>query len=230
MPAPVLILATQNQKKKRELVELIEDAFEGAWTVKTLDELGLGDLDIVEDAETFDGNARIKVDAIASALEQRTGDSPADEGRWAAILADDSGLCVDALDGAPGVRSARFAQDHDAGAGDDDNNALLVRRLTSVPEADRGAAYVCFIAVRLASGAVFTTNGEVRGRIALEPKGHEGFGYDPYFVPVEAVGESSSGVRERHMAELSPAEKHAISHRGRATRAALTKLVSTLGG
>ncbi len=219
MPAPVLILATQNQKKKRELVELIEHTFDGAWQVMTLDELGLGDLEIVEDADTFDGNARIKVDAIAAALGKRD-----DATDWAAILADDSGLCVDALDGGPGVRSARFAKDHDAGSGDDDNNALLVRKLADVPEADRGAAYVCYIAVRLKNGDVFTTDGEVRGRIALAPKGHEGFGYDPYFVPVEAVGEPG-----RHMAELTPAEKHSISHRGRATRVALTRLVSTRG-
>ena len=210
-----LILATQNQKKKQELAGLVESTYAGAWRVVTLDEIGLADLEIIEDQDTFVGNALVKVNAIETALTNASSSAgPLVE--WDAILADDSGLCVDALGGAPGVRSARFASDENEGAGDDANNALLLKKLAG--ENNRGARYVCCIAVRTASGESFVEEGEVLGSIADAAKGNGGFGYDPYFVTTDAYGGG------RHMAELSAAEKQAISHRGRATQKALARL------
>lgn len=214
---PALILATQNQKKKKELVALIESTFNGAWRVVTLDDIGLADLEIIEDQETFEGNAQIKVDAIAGALEEREVSL-----RWDAILADDSGLCVDALDGRPGVRSARFASDNDAGQGDADNNTELLRQLEDVPDDKRGAHYRCVIAVRVPAGEVFFADGACSGTIARVARGEGGFGYDPYFVPHD--GPNAAAAAKRHMAEYTAAEKHAISHRGIATRKALDRL------
>jgi XTP/dITP diphosphohydrolase len=204
-----LILATGNPKKGRELQELVGDAFD----VVTLGAIGLGDLDIVEDADTFAGNAEIKVRAVHDALRAR-GESLEDV---RAIVGDDSGIVVDALDGAPGIRSARFAADHDAGAGDEANNALLFRLLEDTPDAERTARFYCAIAILSPSdGAVDHVDGAVEGRIARTERGSGGFGYDPLFLPDEFPG--------RHMAELTAAEKHSISHRGKAMRKALALL------
>lgn len=207
-----LVLATQNAKKRKELEALTE----GTFRVLTLDDVGLSDLDIVEDADTFQGNARIKAEAVLAALGARGA-----LGDVAAVLADDSGLCVDALGGAPGVRSARFAKDHDAGEGDEANNALLLARLGDVADEQRAARFVCAICVKLPDGRVLEAEGAVEGKIARDERGAGGFGYDPLFCPEEAPG--------KRMAELSPEEKHAISHRGRATREALGKLREVVG-
>ncbi len=204
---PALILATQNQKKKKELVELIETTFNGAWRVVTLDDIGLADLEIIEDQDTFEGNARIKVDAIASALDARSLSL-----HWDAILADDSGLCVDALGGRPGVRSARFALDNAAGQGDADNNAELLRQLKDTPDRERGAHYRCVIAVRKPTGDVFFEDGACHGTIAREAKGDGGFGYDPYFVPHDGPKASHGRVFGGGEAcDFSPRNCHAQS-------------------
>ena len=121
-------------------------------------------------------------------------------------LADDSGLAVDALDGAPGVYSARYAGTH----GDDAaNNAKLVAEMTAVAPQDRGAEYVCELALVYPDGTKRTARGICRGEIVLEPRGTGGFGYDPYFYLPE---------REKTMAELTLEEKNRISHRGEALR------------
>jgi XTP/dITP diphosphohydrolase len=210
--APILLLATQNQKKRRELQEIVE----GRFRVETLDALGLEDMEIIEDAETFAGNAKIKVEAIFDALG---GDL--ESRNIAAILADDSGLCVDALDGAPGVRSARFAADHEAGEGDDDNNSLLLAKLADTPDGERGGRFCCAICVKLPGGETLDAFGTVEGDIGRALTGAGGFGYDPLFWPRERPGVTT--------AQLAPEEKHAISHRGRAVREALTKLDEVLG-
>jgi XTP/dITP diphosphohydrolase len=122
-------------------------------------------------------------------------------------IADDSGIAVDALNGMPGVFSARWAGKH----GDDRANlSLLLAQLSDVPPESLGAAFVCAAAVVLPDGRSFVTHGEQRGSLVREPRGSGGFGYDPIFV---AVGSS------RTNAELSPEEKDAISHRGKALRA-----------
>jgi XTP/dITP diphosphohydrolase len=148
----------------------------------------------VEDGETFAANARIKLRAGIAA-------APGD----GVVVADDSGLAVAALGGAPGVQSARFGGD---GLDDAGRCALLLEALAGVD--DRRAAYVCVLAAALADGTVALFEGRLEGAIAHEPRGAGGFGYDPIFVPVGGT---------RTTAELDPAAKDAISHRGHAARA-----------
>jgi XTP/dITP diphosphohydrolase len=164
----------------------------------------------IEDGLTFETNARIKARFAA-----RLTGLPA--------IADDSGIEVEALGGAPGVRTRRYAGPN---ATDDENNAKLLRELTDVPPERRGARYVCALALALHDEAapgglrVIVRRGTTRGRIAFEPRGSGGFGYDPAFVPRDTGPDD-----ERTMAELSPEEKNRISHRGRAAR----KLARALG-
>jgi XTP/dITP diphosphohydrolase len=162
--------------------------------------------EIDEDAPTFAGNARKKASQTAQTL-----------GRW--VLADDSGLSVDALSGAPGVLSARFAGGH----GDDEaNNHKLLAALASVPEDRRGAAFVCALALADPQGAIrLEAEGACRGRITHEPRGPHGFGYDPLFL-----------IPEYHktFGELGPLVKHQLSHRARAfsrLRAGLDRLIAS---
>jgi XTP/dITP diphosphohydrolase len=204
---PDLVLATGNEKKRRELEEIAGDAFR----VRTLRDVGLLDLEIVEDADTFAGNAEKKAIAVLSALRER-----GELAGVAAVLADDSGLCVDALDGAPGVRSARFAADHDAGEGDEANNDLLLAKLADTSDDARGAHFACAICVALPDGRKLTAFGTVQGKIGRARQGDGGFGYDPLFLPDERPGKTT--------AELSASDKHAISHRGHAVREAMAKL------
>jgi len=167
----------------------------------SLDDLGVQG-EPVEDGLTFETNARIKARYAARA----TG-LPA--------LADDSGLEVDALDGAPGVRTRRYAGPN---ATDAENNAKLLRELDGLPAGQRGGRYVCVLALAFpdasAPGGVrlVTRRGTSRGRIAFEPRGNAGFGYDPLFEPAR---ERPGG---RTFGQYAPAEKDAISHRGRAAR------------
>lgn len=161
--------------------------------------------DVDEDADSLVGNARLKACAIAAA----TG-LPA--------LADDTGLEVDALDGAPGVRSARYAGEH---ASYDDNVSLLLRQLEARGVHDplsRSARFRTVVLVRWPDGRELVVEGVCEGTISGERHGINGFGYDPIFIPLEADG--------RTFAELSSGEKHAISHRGRALRSAADALGS----
>ncbi len=212
-----ILLATGNAKKGKELQELCADRF----IVKTLKDVGLGDIDVVEDAPDFRGNAWKKARAIAAHVKDR-GIQGIDQ-----VIADDSGLVVDALDGHPGVRSARFARDAGyAPAGlsvDEANNRLLLMLLAPVPPERRTARFFsCVVALALDSdgqpGAEHEASGAVEGHIARDLLGAGGFGYDPLFV---VDGISPGGKR---MAELTTTEKHAISHRGRAMRLLLPRL------
>lgn len=211
-----LVLATQNAKKGKELDELARA--HGAFTVRTLKDVGLADLVIVEDAPTFEGNARLKVDAVYDAL------TPAQRSETYAILGDDSGLVVDALGrsdigGRPGVRSARFAEDAGTGRGDDANNALLLLMLHAVPDEARAARFVSCVCARVVATTTYLeARGTVEGRIARDLIGSGGFGYDPLFICTE---QPANGLR---MAELTAEQKHAISHRGRAVRLLLERL------
>jgi XTP/dITP diphosphohydrolase len=191
-----LVLATRNRKKGRELVELIAPPWDRhprleALEVRTLDDFPEAP-EVVEDADTFAGNARKKASETARAL-----------GCW--VLADDSGLAVDALGGAPGVLSARYAGTH----GDDEaNNRKLLEALADVPDDSRGAAFVCALALADPEGTIrLEADGACRGRITREPRGTSGFGYDPLFL-----------IREYHktFGELSPLVKQQLSHRARA--------------
>ena len=152
-----------------------------------------------ETGTTFEHNALAKARAAARATSS-------------AAIADDSGIEARALGGAPGVRSARFAGEH---ASDSDNLEKLLRALS--PDGDRSVAYVCALAFVAQDGGEACFEGRCEGRLALVPSGSGGFGYDPAFLPRD-------GGDGRTMAELAPAEKHAISHRGRAARAFLAWL------
>jgi XTP/dITP diphosphohydrolase len=180
-----LLLATRNEHKRREFERLL-----GAGIA--VDALGPEVELPPEDGETFAENALGKARAAA-----------AQTGRTA--IADDSGIAAEALGGAPGVRSARYAGE---GAGDEENLAKLVREAP----AGSGLEYVCVIAlVDPRAGVEQLFEGRCAGRMAEQPRGHGGFGYDPAFLP-------DDGAPERTMAELSDAQKDEISHRGRAAR------------
>lgn len=193
-----LVLATRNAGKIRELTALC--AARGI-AVQTLAELGLEESpaeDALEVFETFAENAHAKAAYFAARLP----------GRW--VLAEDSGLVVDALEGGPGVRSKRWTGSTATGAAlDADNNAALLRALEG--QADRRARYVC-VAVLCRDGVHWLHEGRVEGRIGLTPRGTGGFGYDPYFES-EELGCT--------FAEASPEEKARVSHRGRAVRGVL---------
>jgi XTP/dITP diphosphohydrolase len=204
-----LLVATRSVHKLRELRELL--ALDVGDLV-SLDDLGLPG-DPVEDGETFETNAAIK-----ARFGMRLSGLP--------TLADDSGIEVDALSGGPGVRTRRYAGED---ASDDDNNRKLLAALAGVPPEKRGARYVCVLALALPEDAgsrggvtPITTRGTTRGRIATEPRGIGGFGYDPIFEP---AGESPGG---RTFGLWTPAEKNAVSHRARAARRMAPRL-ATLG-
>jgi XTP/dITP diphosphohydrolase len=196
---PRLLIATRSEHKLAELRELLE--LPRAELV-SLDDVGVRD-EVDETGSTFEANARLKARAGARATGLPT-------------LADDSGIEVDALGGAPGVRTRRYAGPD---ATDEANNAKLLAALAGLPPEQRGARYVCVLALALpgdggARGGlpVRLVRGTTRGRIATEPRGANGFGYDPIFEPAsEPPGGRTLGL-------WSPAEKHAISHRGRAAR------------
>lgn len=183
-----LYIATHNQHKLREIGEILPD-----FSVLSDDPAGID-----ENAPDFVGNALIKVRAIASRHP----------GCW--CMADDSGLEVAALQGAPGVRSARYAGEPTDSAA---NNALLLKNLHGV--VDRRANFTCAIALVAPDGRELTAIGRCFGAIAEAPAGVDGFGYDPLFVP-NADGAQNAPLGVKTFAELSAAEKNAISHRGRA--------------
>jgi XTP/dITP diphosphohydrolase len=201
-----LLLASNNRKKHAELAALL-----APHGIDVLLPRDVGSVpDVVEDQPTFRANAAKKAAAAARA-----------SGMWA--LADDSGLEVDALGGAPGVHSARFAGRH----GDDAaNNARLLAQLAGVPDERRGARFVCALAIARPDGSIaLEVEGAARGRILHAPRGDGDFGYDPLFLFTEP-GFAQTG---RGFAELSPDEKAAVSHRGRALRAIVARLASLDG-
>jgi XTP/dITP diphosphohydrolase len=188
-----LLIATSNAGKVREFREMLgEDRF--AW-----DDLSHRPsyTPVEETGETFLDNACLKAEGYAKQFES-----------WA--LADDSGLEVDALGGAPGVHSARWAQMNGTGKGDADNNKTLLDQLKDVPDDRRTGRFVCVLALADPGGRIIlTARDTVEGRILRSPRGSNGFGYDPLFF-IEPLG--------RTTAELSPREKHEVSHRGKALR------------
>jgi XTP/dITP diphosphohydrolase len=197
---PRLLIATRSEHKLRELRELL--SLERAELV-SLDDVGV-DGDPVEDGRTFVANAAIKARAGVEATGLPT-------------LADDSGIEVDALDGGPGVRTRRYAGED---ATDADNNAKLLMALEGLPPERRGARYVCALALAVPGEPLVYARGECRGRIATTPRGNAGFGYDPIFEPEQ---EPPGG---RTFGQWSTAEKHRISHRGRAAREMAPLLVA----
>jgi XTP/dITP diphosphohydrolase len=197
---PRLVLATHNRHKVDELRRILVDAGVEA-ELLDLDDLPALPL-VAETGVTFEANARLKARAVTAA----TGLS---------AVADDSGICVDVLGGAPGVFSARWAGGH----GDDRANLrLLLDQLADVPDGHRGARFTCAAVLCLPDGGERVVHGTLAGTLLREPHGEGGFGYDPIFVPTG---------HDQTTAEMTPQEKDAISHRGQAFRAlaqALTRL------
>lgn len=208
---PRVVLATANSAKLAELSRILAAARVPAAPA------GLGEFpgapDVAETGATFAENALLKARALAAF----TG-LPA--------VADDSGLCVDALNGMPGVLSARWAGRH----GDDTANLRLVLAQTAdVPDGRRGAHFACAAALVLPSGKEEVREGTVHGTLIREPRGSGGFGYDPVFVPdLAEFGPDSHGLAGLTTAEMSPQAKDAISHRGRALRALVPVIAAVL--
>lgn len=184
------ILASKNQHKAEEIKAILGEGYE----IITQTAAGAGDIEIIEDGTTFEANAVKKAETIM----QATGKP---------CIADDSGLCVDYLKGAPGVYTARFAGEH---ATDDENIQKLLTELEDVPQQERGAQFVCVIAIAEPGKETRVFRGECKGRILTEKRGESGFGYDPVFYK-EEFGKS--------LAELTADEKNIISHRGNALKA-----------
>ena len=203
----MLVLGTTNQGKLRELVELLEPHGLGCISLAGLSAA----VDVDETGTTFAENAALKATTQAVAL-----------GRW--VLAEDSGLVVPALGGAPGVLSARFsgpAAGADRETVDQRNSALLLERLTGLVGGERAAHYACHAALAAPDGTIVAVAaGTCHGRIAELPAGGGGFGYDPLFVVPEY---------HRTFGELLPAVKAVISHRARAMRMMLPQLVRLVG-
>lgn len=190
-----IIFATGNEEKMREIREILASL---PVEVLSMKEAGI-QANIIEDGKTFEENAVIKAKAIAQLSEE-------------IVLADDSGLVIDYLNGEPGIYSARYM-------GEDTSyrikNGNLIQRLEGVPDEERTARFVCAIAAAFPDGTVLTTEGTVEGRIGYEEKGENGFGYDPIFYLPE-YGCTT--------AQLTEEKKNEISHRGKALRKMVEKL------
>jgi XTP/dITP diphosphohydrolase len=197
MSGPLLVIATNNPGKLREFRELLAGS---GFELTTPHDLGYS-FDVAETGATFAENAKLK----AIAATKLTGEI---------ALADDSGLEVDALDGRPGIYSARYAGGSRTADGMDEREQcrIVLAELEGVPDERRAARFRCVIAIALPGGQVRYADGVVEGRIGYEPRGENGFGYDPIFV-VDG--------RDVTSAELPPDEKNTISHRGQAARRAL---------
>ncbi len=187
-----LLIATKNPGKLKEIQELLRP-----FGIRVLSLAEVSPIpDVVEDGDSFAANAIKK----ARDTSRYTGYT---------CMADDSGLLVDALNGLPGINSARFAGDN---ASDEDNNSKLLELLAGIEQSKRTARFVCVIAICNKNGKLATVEGSCEGHIDIAPKGRAGFGYDPLFIP--------TGYRVS-FAQLSSQEKHEISHRGQALKRAI---------
>lgn len=191
-----LIIASNNAHKIDEIKNILQDLH---FEILSLKDAGI-DIDIEENGSTFEENSYIK----AKAIHELTS---------AAVLADDSGLMVDALNGAPGVYSARFAGEH---GNDKKNNEKLLELLKDTPDEKRGARFVSAIIMLTPDGDKIIGNGYVEGRIGYVERGSNGFGYDPLFIVPDM---------NKTFAELTPEEKNSISHRKRALEDLKRKLL-----
>jgi XTP/dITP diphosphohydrolase len=202
MASRFLVLGTRNRKKLGELVELFEPL---GFQLKSLADFPEA-MEVEEPGRTFAENAALKATVQARRLNA-----------W--VLGEDSGLCVDALGGAPGVYSARFSG---ASATDAGNNALLLEKLAGVPLEKRTAYYVCHATLSDPAGGIRAeSQGECRGRILTASSGSGGFGYDPLFEVIEY---------HQTFGELAPAVKGVLSHRSRAIRALARQMQALVGG
>lgn len=203
MTGPRVLVASRNAKKLAEMQRILDEHLHGV-TVLGLDDVAAYD-EPVEDQPTFEGNALLKARAGVAAAGLPT-------------LADDSGLCVDALNGMPGVLSARWSGPPKS---DDRNNQLLLAQLADVPDERRTAHFTCAVALVLTDGRELVVEGLMPGRVIREVRGSGGFGYDVLFEADDRPGVTT--------AELSIADKDAISHRGKALREIAPQVAALLG-
>ena len=196
-----IVFATGNENKMREIRQILSDL---GMEIVSMKQAGV-DPDIVEDGTTFMENAVIKAKAVAALL-------PDDF-----VLADDSGLVVDALGGEPGIYSARYMGENTSY---DIKNKNIIDRLEGVPKEKRTARFVCAIAAVTPSGKVLEAEGKIEGYIGYEQAGENGFGYDPIFYLYET---------DKSTAEIPPEEKNGISHRGNALRLIRSELEKEIG-
>lgn len=206
----VIVFATGNENKMKEIRSIMSGLHV---TIRSLRQLGLTS-EAEENGSTFAENAEIKAMEIYEKIRDDEALRNKFEGCEVITMADDSGLCVDALDGAPGIYSARWLG-HDTPY--EEKNRVLLEKLADVPPEKRGAAFKCAICAVRDDGTVLHTEAEMRGIIADRPCGENGFGYDPIFY-LPQLGKTSS--------ELSPEEKNKISHRGKALELMKEKLAS----
>ena len=190
-----VVIATRNKGKLKEMTEILNEI---CCDIISMEQAGI-DKDIEETGNSFEENALIKAQAVADITREM-------------VIADDSGLEVDFLGGAPGIYSSRFAGE---GASDHDRNSKLLAMLEGVPAERRTARFVCAIAVVVPGGGHFTVRGTCEGRINFTPSGENGFGYDPLFFLQEY---------NMTMAQLSAEEKNKISHRGKALKLMVKEL------
>ncbi|MPW24927.1 XTP/dITP diphosphatase [Alkalibaculum sp. M08DMB] len=181
-----IIIATGNNHKKSEIKGVLGENF----SLFTMKEVGIN-IEIIEDGITFEDNALIKARALRNHTKE-------------IIIADDSGLSVEALSGQPGVYSARYAGET---ATDEENNAKLLDELSKVPDKKRNATFVCVIAMIMPNGQEYVFRGECKGFIGFQYQGNGGFGYDPLFI-VDGT--------EQTFAQMSTLDKNTISHRAKA--------------
>ena len=197
---PKIVLGSRNKKKSLEIAELLAPHAIELVSVAEFPEMG----EVIEDGDSFAANAAKKAAETATTTNH-----------WA--IGEDSGLCVDALNGAPGIYSARFSGE---GATDERNNEKLMAELADVPDNKRGAGYVCSVAVSDPLGTIqLAVEGTCRGRIISTPRGANGFGYDPYFLIPEY---------DATFGELGSIVKQQISHRARAFHRLIPRLVRLL--
>lgn len=196
-----IIFATGNAGKAREVAMMFADM---NVCVKTLKEAGI-EAEIIEDGKTFAENARIKAETIAKYTDK-------------IVLADDSGLIIDYLNGEPGIYSARYMGEDTSY---DIKNSRILERMAGVPESERTARFVCAMAAVMPDGEVIETEGIMEGIIGCEIAGSNGFGYDPVFY-LPQFGKSS--------AEITPEQKNKVSHRGKALRMMQTELKKRIQG
>ena len=200
MSMPKIVLGSRNKKKSLEIAELLAPHAIELVSVAEFPEMG----EVIEDGDSFAANAAKKATETATTTNH-----------WA--IGEDSGLCVDALNGAPGIYSARFSGE---GATDERNNEKLMAELADVPDNKRGAGYVCSVAVSDPLGTIqLAVEGTCRGRIISTPRGANGFGYDPYFLIPEY---------DATFGELGSIVKQQISHRARAFHRLIPRLVRLL--
>ena len=210
MSSPRLVLASHNAGKLRELRELLRDRIEGLDVdAEVVDAGAVGAPDVTETGTSFAENSLLKARAVTRA----TG-LPA--------VADDSGLCVDVMNGSPGIFSARWSGRHGA---DDANLELLLVQLEDIPEEHRGARFRCAASLTVPGGEERVEHGEMPGSLLRAPRGTGGFGYDPIFVPSELPADLAG----RTAAEIPAEVKNALSHRGRALEALVPHLRELLG-